>query len=180
MNRRITKTMAENAASIMKEKAYGKKIENAASKINDMVENLVRKYVPSPVIACANEYPTYMHCVDGATITTYIDSDGGIRSASQIRGELSFKIPYRSNYITVTNVEYAELRKLDDERRRLVKVRDDFEKKVYDALVALRTENAVKKELPEALDYLEFPEEKAVPMEIYNDLRFIIGKINEK
>lgn len=34
MNRRITKTMAEEASAMMKKKAYGRKIENATAKVN--------------------------------------------------------------------------------------------------------------------------------------------------
>ena len=75
MNRRITKTMAEDAAAMMKKKAYGRKIENATAKVNAAVENLVRKYIPAPVIACVNEYSTYFGYTTGASITTTIEKN---------------------------------------------------------------------------------------------------------
>ena len=50
---------------------------------------------------------------------------------------------------------------------------------MFDALVALRTEKNVEKELPEAMKYLVFPEVKAVPMPVFTGLRDIIGKIKD-
>ena len=75
--------------------------------------------------------------------------------------------------------EYDALLKLDSKRKQLEKERDEFGDQVYDALVALRTEKAVEKELPEAMKYLVFPEVKAVPMPVFTGLRDIIGKIKE-
>jgi hypothetical protein len=93
--------------------------------------------------------------------------------------KLSFKIPSNSNYITVSCEEYEAVRKLYAKAKQLEKERDDFGDQVYDALVALRTENNVEKELPEAMKYLVFPEVKAVPMPVFSGLREIIGSIKE-
>ena len=179
MNRRITKTMAEEASAMMKKKAYGRKIENATAKVNAAVENLVRKYIPAPVIACVNEYSTYFGYTTGASITTAIEKNGWTTTASSIKGTLTFKIPGNANYIKVDGKEYDALLKLDSKRKQLEKERDEFGDQVYDALVALRTEKAVEKELPEAMKYLVFPEVKAVPMPVFTGLRDIIGKIKE-
>ena len=179
MNRRITKTMAEEAAAMMKKKAYGRKIENATAKVNAAVENLVRKYIPAPVIACVNEYPTYISYSTGASITTIIDKNGWTTSASAIKGTLTFKIPGNSTYITVEAKEYETVRKLHAKAKQLEKERDEFGDQVFDALVSLRTEKAVEKELPEAMKYLVFPEVKAVPMPVFTGLRDIIGSIKE-
>ena len=116
MNRRITKTMAEEAAAIMKKKAYGLKIENATAKVNAAVENLVRKYIPAPVIACVNEYSTYFSYTAGASITTIIEKNGWTTTASFIKGKLTFKIPSDANYIKVDGKEYDALMKLDKSR----------------------------------------------------------------
>lgn len=179
MNRKITKTMADEASDIMKNKAYGRKIENATAKVNAAVENLVRKYIPSPVIACVNEYPTYFHYTTGASIATTVERNGWTSTTSSIKGTLTFKVPDYANYIKVDRKEYDDLLKLDSIRKRLVNERDKFGDQVYDALVALRTEKAVEKELPEAMKYLVFPEVKAVPMPVFTGLRDIISKINE-
>ena len=171
--------MAEDASSIMKKKAYERKIENATENVNAAVENLVRKYIPAPVIACVNEYPTYISYTMCAIITTTIEKNGWTTSASDIKGTLTFKIPCNASYIKVDGKEYDALLKLNSKRKLLEKERDEFGNQVYDALIALRTEKAVEKELPEAMKYLVFPEVKAVPMPVFTGLRDIIGSIKE-
>jgi hypothetical protein len=181
MNRRITKTMAEEAASNMKKKAYSKKIEKAYEKLNAAGEELVRKYIPAPVIACVNEYSTYFGYSTGASITAIKEHpDGWTSRESNIPVKLSFKIPGNSTYITVEAKEYETVRKLHAKAKQLEKERDEFGEQVYDALVALKTEKNVEKELPEAMKYLVFPEVKAVPMPVFTGLRDIIGKIKDE
>ena len=181
MNRRISKSMAEEAAAKMKAKAYGRKIENATKKVNEAVEELVRKYIPAPVIACIEEYTNFFSYSTGASITTVVEKAGCSWSTARtaIKGKLSFKIPSNANYIKVSNKEYDDLLKIESKRVLLEKQRDDFGDQVYDALVALRTEKNVEKELPEAMKYLVFPEVKAVPMPVFTGLRDIIGKIKD-
>ena len=80
---------------------------------------------------------------------------------------LLIKPALNSNYIKVDNKEYDALLKLESKRKQLEKERDEFGNQVYEALIALRTEKAVEKELPEAMKYLVFPEVKAVPMPVF-------------
>lgn len=179
MTRRITKTMADEAAAKMMQKAYSKKIVNAETKINKAVEELVRKYVPAPVIACVGEYGTYFETTKVANITAIRQSKDSNWTSKEkyIHGQLPFSIPSGSRYITVEPSEYEALRKLTDKKEQIEHERDGFGKQVYDALIALRTDKAVEKELPEAMKYLTFPEVKAVPMPVFTGLRDIIGKI---
>lgn len=180
MNRRITKTMAEEAASKMKDKAYSKKIENAYKKLNEAGQVLVRKYIPAPVIACVNEYSTYIGYSMGASITAIkVYPNGYTSRESNIPVKLSFKIPGNSTYITVEAKEYETVRKLHAKAKQLEKERDEFGEQVCDALVALKTEKNVEKELPEAMKYLVFPKVKALPMPVFTGLRSIIGSIKE-
>lgn len=180
MNRRITKTMADEAAKKMKERAYSKKIDEAYEKLDAMGEELVRKYIPAPVIACVNEYGGYFGNCTCASITAIKEHpDGWTSREYSIPVKLSFKIPSNSSYITVSCEEYEAVHKLYAKAKQLEKERDDFGDQVYDALVALRTEKSVEKELPEAMKYLVFPEVKAVPMPVFSGLREIIGSIKE-
>ena len=80
----------------------------------------------------------------------------------------------------MSNKEYDDLLKIESKRVLLEKQRDEFGDQVYDALIALRTEKNVEKELPEAMKYLVFPEVKAVPMPVFTGLRDIIGKIKDE
>ena len=173
--------MAEEAASKMKKKAYSEKIEKAYEKLNSSGEVLVRKYIPAPVIACVEEYSTYFGYSTGISITAIKEHpDGWTSRESNIPVKLSFKIPSNSTYITVSGDEYKTMRALKSEVSRLENERDAFGDQVYDALIALRTEKNVEKELPEAMKYLVFPEVKAVPMPVFTGLRKIIGSIKEE
>ena len=179
MNRKITKTIAYNAAATMKEKAYGRKIENATANVNIAAESLVRKYIPAPVIACTNEFSEYIEYTNFVSISKVVDNGLWTTAATAIRGKITFKIPNASHYFKVDGEEYDALLILDSKRKQLEKERDAFGEQVYDALVALRTERAVERELPEAMKYLEFPEVKAVPMPVFTGLRDILGQIKE-
>ena len=179
MNRRITKEMAENAANKMMKKAYGRKIDNEREKVYKAVEELTKKYIPSPVIACVEEYTTYFDYSTSACITTMRESKWGPCKENYINGTISFKIPSNSRYIVVDRKEYDALKKLDEKRLQLTDEMANFGKDVRDALIALRTEKNVEKELPEAMKYLEFPAVKAVPMPVFTGLRDIIGKIKD-
>lgn len=171
--------MAFKAAAKMKDKAYGSKIENAQSKVNAAVEELVRKYLPSPVIACVNEYPEYFNYCTSASITTILNDKGSNFTSCSIRGKLTFKVPYYATSIKVENKEYDVLLNLNLNLRLLEKECETFGNRVYDALLSLRTEKAVEKELPEALKYLEFPEVKSVPIPVFTGLRNIIKSFKE-
>ena len=179
MNRRITKEMADNAANKMMKKAYGRKIDNAREKVYKAIEELAKKYIPAPVLACVEEYTIYFDYSTSASITTMREGKYGPCKENYISGTISFKIPSNSRYITVDRKEYDALKKLDDKRIQLNEEMANFGKDVREALIALRTEKNVEKELPEAMKYLEFPEVKAVPMPVFTGLRDIIGKIKD-
>lgn len=180
MNRKITKTMAENASYKMAEQAYSQKIEEAYQRVYTTAENLVRKYVPEPVITCVNKYDKFFsYWTKWASISTIIQKNGYTTSATSVKGKLTFKIPSGSSCIKVDGKEYDALLKLDCRRKVLESQRDEFKEKVRSALIALRTEKAVEMELPEAMKYLEFPEVKSVPAPIYKNLRNTIKTLTQ-
>lgn len=180
MNRKITKTMAAQAATAMKNKAYWRKIGDATEKVNVAIECLVRKYIPLPVIACVKEYPKYFMLTSSVSITTKVEKNGYTINASPIRGTLSFLIPQPANYIKVDAKDYDALLKLDCERKMLEEKRDEFGDETYKALILLDNEKAVEKEFPEAMKYLVFSEEKAVPMPAFKGLREVIRNIEDE
>lgn len=178
MNRRITKTMAEDAACKMKKKAYIVSIEKATDMLNAAGEKLVRNYIPAPVIACTQEYSDYIGYNTLALISTFeVTESGYTRRKAEICISLSFKIPLSSKIVMVSASDYAIVRKLSDKVKELERMRDEFGKEVFKALISLKTEKAVEKELPEALKYLAFPEVKSVPMPALSDLRKLIGNL---
>lgn len=178
MNRRITKTMAEDAAFQMKKKAYIDRIENATALLNEAGQRIVRMYIPGPVIACTEEYSQYIGYHTIALISAFRTTESGYnRREPEISINLSFKIPIASKMIMVSPRHYETVRQLRDKVKELERMRDEFGKEVFKALIALKTEKAVEKELPEAIKYLNFPEVKSVPMPVLTDLRKIIEKL---
>ena len=178
MNRRITKAMAEDAAFQMKKKAYIDRIENATNLLNEAGQKIVKMYIPGPVIACTEEYSQYIGYNTIALISSFRTTESGYnRREPEISISLSFKIPIASKMIMVSPRHYETVRQLRDKVKELERMRDEFGKDVFKALIALKTEKAVEKELPEAIKYLKFPEIKGVPMPVLTDLRKIIEKL---
>lgn len=184
MSKRITKTMAQKAVEKMKKAIYGARIEEARAVLNKHGEELVRKYIPSPVIACMNEYSNYFDSNHGACISSVVTKPSGYTThKTNIAIKLSFNIPNHSAYINVQLDEYEGLKVLLDKVVAVVSEMDAFGSKMFDALIALKTYKRIKEELPEALEYIDFPEEfddACVPMPIFNDLRNIIKGIKKE
>lgn len=167
--------MAEKAAKTMAKAAFDSKIELANNKKSECVEDLVRKYIPNVVRAVCAEFPSYFDKDKYAYITTHREySDGYVGHEDNIGADISFFLPRGSMYINVSNIEYKELKKLHMRVKALEKQQREFKQQVVDALCALRTENKVKESLPEALPYIEFPEEVQLPAPMFGTLRQII------
>lgn len=178
MNRRINKTTAEKAAQKIATAAFDSKIELANNKKIECVENLASVYIPYVVRSVVAEFPSYFEKDKYASITTpKTYSDGYVSHEDYIGADISFYLPKGSMYINVSNIEYKELKKLHMRVKALEKAQQDFKRQVYDALCALKTENKVKESLPEALPYLEFPEEVHLPAPMFGTLRNIIKNI---
>ena len=89
---------------------------------------------------------------------------------------LPFFVPIGSKYIMINRTDYIALQKLDAEISRIKKECKEFGEQMVSTLVSLRTEKEVRKQLPEALQYIDFPIEKALPEPIYSEIRFKLQK----
>lgn len=171
---RITKTIAYDASMKMKDAMYDDKIKDITKKISEKVEEVVKKYIPSPLIACVKEYRSYFYASNSASITT--KKDNGY-DEYYIYGNLSFDLPHSCNNINVSREDYNKARKLYDEREALHTEASDFQGKIFNALMTLRTLNNVKKELPEAVKYLDIQDKDAIPAPVYKEFNELIGNI---
>lgn len=184
MTIRITNKMAADAAYKMMCNAYDKKMEEIQNEINAEVEALVRKYIPAPVIACVNEYPSYFGYIEEDSITAakeHTDGSTYLYRESAIWGRLSFKIPTASHNVFVDRKDYSKVRKLYDKNTSLNNERLEFGQKIENALIALRTYKRVEEQLPEAIKYLDIPPTGMLPTPIYKELNELIGqKLNGK
>lgn len=170
--------MAEKAAIKMANAAFDSKIELAKKRLSEVAETLVIKYIPNVVRVVVAEFPSYFERVKYISITAIrVYSDGYEGHEDNISAEISFYIPKGSMYLKVSSTEYKELKKLYMRYRVQVKAQHDFIAQIVDALCVLKTENKVKESLPEALPYLEFPDEVHLPAPIFGTLRQIIKNI---
>lgn len=179
MNRRITKIMAIDAAARMKREVFGKKIEKAQYNLYSVIEQLVRKYLPKPVILCVNEYSLYFNCCTCADVTQVVQDGNGTYRKRYIRGFLSFKVP-SNTLVTVDAEEYKAVEGLYRNLKDLEKKRDDFGSEIQSALLSLKTEKAINESLPEAIKYIDFPDIKSLPSPIYSNLRAMLIGIDSK
>ncbi len=175
--KRITMSMADDAAEMISQKAFVNKISEAKAKVNAHVELLVKKYIPAPVLACAQEYSKYLYTHKYANVTTITDNGRYPSRASFIHGELSFELPNSCDTVDVDLKDYKELSAIEKKLSSVKAERTDFKEKIYNTLLALRTVNNVKKEFPEAMEYLNIPEEKQLPSVMLGDLRKIVSGI---
>lgn len=171
---RITKTIAYDASLKMKDAMYDDKIKDITKKISEKVEEVVKKYIPAPLIACVKEYRDYFYASNSASITTKKETG---YNETFIYGSLSFDLPHSCSDIYVNREDYDKVRALYDEREALYKEASDFQGKIRDALMALRTLSNVKKELPEAVKYLDIHDKDAIPVPVYKELNNLIASI---
>lgn len=174
MNRRITKSLAEIAATELRHKVYDEKLDKARDVINTAIESLVHKYIPAPILALASEFGDYLCAANHASVKAY-----GVNNypLSPISGSISIKVPHACEVINVDLDDYKKVSKLREHFQKIYNESQEFKSDVMQALLSLRTEEKIKNELPEAIPFIKFPEKFDPPARVYTDLRKIIGGI---
>ena len=166
--------MALAAAERMADKAFAEKLSKASKSIDESIEKLVRKYVPQEVIDICKKYHDFFSLVTSVSVSAYKDN-GYIEN--WISGKLSFGIPYAAHILTITPTEYEKVKHLVSLKKRVESSKEQFRNEIHAALLQLNTEKKVKENLPEALKYIEFPQEKQLPACQFDDLNKAISKI---
>lgn len=178
-NRRITKTMALDAAYRAAEKLFSERIQNARVALRTRVEEIVKLHIPYPVQAVVKEFPDWISTTDGVCLYKYVDTQYGLRRSSYVDCKLSFNVPYACNYLLVSVDEYDELVKLKLKKDNTIKDREDFEARLFDSILALKTEKRIKESMPEILPYIDFPVEKQLPSPMFDDIRAQLRNLNK-
>lgn len=83
-NRRITKTMADDAASKAAEKLFSERVQKAIEALRIRVEEIVKLHVPYPVQAVLREYPDWISKTDCVSLYMIIDTQYGSRRSSYV------------------------------------------------------------------------------------------------
>lgn len=161
--------MASDAAERMAQKVYEKKIANALAELSALADELAKKHIPAPVIACTREYPNYIE----NSRSVYLCNG----RKDSIPSVISFAVPYASRFIYISDDEYKGVDTCFEKCCGLKDDRLKFYKKVESSLLSLCTAKRVAENFPEAMDYLDFPQEKQLPALALNELRQIVAAI---
>ena len=180
MTIRITKIMAAEAAQKAAEAKYSGKMDELQEKINMIGEKLVKKHIPSPVLAVTAEYNKYIEGRDYAIISHEKENLGGYSSTeTYIRANLSIQIPRSCVYVYVDKEEYSEIRRVFDEMNAIERAKNDMEHEITNALMSLKTYKRVQECLPNVLKYIDIPEGSMLPMKVYDELNKLIPTDND-
>lgn len=178
-NRRITKTMALDAAYRAAEKLFSERIQNARVALRIRAEEIVKLHIPYPVQAVVKEFPDWISQTDGVCLYKNINTQYGLRRSNYVDCKLSFNVPYACNYLLVSGDEFDELVNLKLKKDRAIKDREDFEARLFDSILALKTEKCIKESMPEILPYIDFPVSKQLPSPMFDDIRAQLRKLNK-
>lgn len=189
-NRRITKEMAHKAALDMYDAVYGEQLKAARSKLNKALEEFVKRYFPAPVLACVKEYEKFYKVTKSIELYVYSkkNKDGNFEGSYEIiRGLISFIVPMQqTNWNCFCSIEALEkdcknIVAAHNADKELDRKALTFRNSVEDTLIALRTEKKVAENLPEALPYIKFPDDKSnLPAPVFSEIRNLLQGIEKK
>ena len=162
---RITREMADKAAKQLAATAYDKKIEKAKNDFKSLVAEIIRTYIPAPILAVMREYSSYLE----KSMRIYI-SDGN-------DSIYTYHIPIPIPVINEIKVSHNDLAKVKGAKKlfeSLENAKRDYEDKVSNALcLSIRTEKRCAEEFPEAMQYLNFSKTTALAPK-FDDLRAVL------
>ncbi len=173
----ISKTKAEEIASKMANKAFKDSIDKLSSAVNEAVEDLVKKYVPKEVLEIASKYADYFDLAKMCQVSTFYEQNGYSSRSVYIAGYLSFYIPNKMQFITVTNVEYENVKELLADKKNAERKKETLKNQIFEAVFALKTTKRILESLPEVAPYLPLETKPALPAIQYDDLRKTINKL---
>lgn len=172
--------MAHLAADKIAFKIYNDKLEELGNQINLIAELIAEKYIPAIVLEVCEKFSTYIATNNAIRISTSIVNESGHKNTPLwLGGLLSFKIPTACNYLKVSNEDYDSLRRVYDEKVRVETMRDACIQEVYNSLLALKHVDKIKEYFPEALDYIEFPDVKALPAPKFDTIRTLLKNVKK-
>jgi hypothetical protein len=151
MSNRVTKAMAEEAASQLSEKAFDEKIKEATEHCRSVALSLYEKYIPKPVRDAGEQY------VEVYTKECYLDfALDGASYYDYIRIRIPDRFFPKLRLIILQPEDFKLLQKSEKSREKLIQDKQKYVCDVTLALMNLRTEKNVREQFPEALPYMNF------------------------
>lgn len=172
-NVRISKALAVEVGNKVAEEMYKEKLEEAKKKLSLVADDLVRKYLPNPVIACIKEYRKYFqYCVRKCV---NLCSDG----YTQYCCTTNIDVP-KDTFLNVEKHEFESYLALFKNFNRVCSERVKVAENISDALIGLKYYKRVEEEIPHLYKYLPVPEEeKHLPACNYGDLDYLVSCIKK-
>lgn len=167
MAKRMTRVMADHAAEECAKIAYDKKIERAEKARKDFGDELIKKYIPKPVLDCGKEFG---ECFESHNAFFARIERNGWDSRKEIPSNL---INPTRKYLTISEPDFSKAKDLTSKQVGLVYAKRSYFQNVSDALVTLKTEARIKEQFPEALPYLNFAATN-LPTANYSKLRQLL------
>lgn len=153
MAKQVTRSMADEAAKQLAGQVFDKKIELAEQAERQFGDELIKKYIPAPILAVGMEYDSY-----------FINKSKYLGFATLFGGHIQSNIinPISNKYIQIEPEDYKQAKTLIEARQKLQTSKDNYISKVSDALLQLKSFKRIKENFPEALPYLNFAETTAL------------------
>lgn len=166
MAKQVTRSMADYAAEQLANQVFDKKIELAKQAECQFGDELIKKYIPAPILAVATEYESFF--VDKSRYFNYSTLFGGHIATNIIN-------PIPRKYVEIDHGDYKQAKALTGARERLQHDKKNYLSDVSDALLQLKSFRRIQENFPEALPYLNFSESTALVPQ-FTELRALLNK----
>lgn len=164
--KRVTRSMADEAATELANLAYSKKVDELDKQIEYKVNELIIKYVPQPILSMAQEYSNLLEM----DYSVCFCAENGC--ALYLHPKI--KVP-KLRSLLLSLEDYKSLKSLLDTRRSTNDAWRDYKSRVSDILcLELRTEKRIQEIFPEALPFLNFSNTTTLACN-YNELRSLLN-----
>lgn len=167
MSKRITKFDCEQAAKKLAAIAFDNKIKKAEEEEKAVGDELIKKYIPAPIMAIGKEYAE-MFVNSGRIISVKEDSD--THNCFMVDANTLNPLGYPKTFlIDKADAKYAA--NVVKNHNSLKRQKRTYINNVTEALWQLRSKKRIEEQFPEALPYLDFDDDKQLPMPQYMELR---------
>lgn len=163
----MTRFMADHAAEELAKIAFDEKIKKAEKERLGFGDDLVRKYVPKPILELGKEYRSFFTINN--CIFCHVESDGW---GSSSYFSTNIENP-TGKAVTISKSDYDKAKNLVRLCNELYDRKGDYQQQVSNALLNLKTEAKIKEQFPEALPFLNFTETN-LPAVDYSNLRKLL------
>ena len=180
MNRRITRVIAGDAVDRMAAAKFNQKLDALHIDMATHAELLIKNYIPSPVRAVVDEYPSYFETTRYVMFSAINPNNQYGMKLNWLACEQSIPLPKSCKYIVISYEDYQQFKMIADRYNRMQDKKKEFYNECYQALIAIGQENKLKEQFPAAIPYVVFPEVVKLPAVKYNELNKAVEEIDNE